>query len=271
MKRKITLLALVLVVVVLATSVLFACNDGVNGKYYKYENGVKDENSWIEIKGKKWSDSDGLSGKVKIDGESIVLMEDDIELLPGTIKDGVLYIGWEPTIITFVKDGATPPAKWELCTSHTLDSNCVCTKCNLTVHNFVGGVCEGCGKLVSREGDYVYFGTYPQSEVTDSTLKSTLTGSAGTLPTSTNSGSWTSYGYYIDGSVSNFMWYIDKEYEGEKYRGVYFTSYRPFDTTCSINIPNFKQDDNGYSTGTACAHPRRRRQKHSFFHTVCAL
>ncbi|MBR2481162.1 MAG: hypothetical protein IKB56_07660, partial [Clostridia bacterium] len=76
MKRKITLLALVLVVVILATSVLFACNDGVNGKYYKYENGVKDENSWIEIKGKKWSDSDGLSGKVKIDGESIVLMED---------------------------------------------------------------------------------------------------------------------------------------------------------------------------------------------------
>ena len=45
------------------------------------------------------------------------------------------------------------------------------------------------------------------------------------------------------------MWYIDKEYDGEKYRGVYFTSYRPYYTDYSSSTSNSKQDDNGYSTG----------------------
>ena len=167
MKRKITLLALVLVVVVLATSVLFACNKETNDdKYYLYEDGVKDENSCIEIDGNKDTDSVGDAGTV-----------------------------------------------------------------------------------YTRDGSYIYFGTYPQSKVTDSTIKSTLTGSVGALPTLYNSGNWTSYGYYIDGSVSNFMWYIDKEYSGERYRGVYFTSYRPDDTTDASSSSSSYQDDNGYSTG----------------------
>ena len=46
------------------------------------------------------------------------------------------------------------------------------------------------------------------------------------------------------------MWYIDKEYDGEKYRGVYFTSYRPYRTTgLSSSSSDSYQDDNGYSTG----------------------
>lgn len=135
---------------------------------------------------------------------------------------------------------------------HELDSNCLCKDCNSPFHNLnVNYVCTKCGaeKVYGREGGSIYFGIYPQSEVTDGTLKSTLTGSAGALPTSSNSGSWTSYGYYISGSVSNYMWYIDKEYGGEKYRGVYFTSYRPKFTTYSSSSSNSYQDDNGYSTG----------------------
>ena len=175
---------------------------------------------------------------------------------------GYTWLGWydgetkvsEGTNLTYTftmgTESKTYTAKWELCTSHTLDSNCVCTKCNLAVHNIVGGVCEDCGETVyTRDGSYIYFGTYPQSEVTNSTLKSTLTGSAGALPTSSNNGNWTSYGYYISGSVRNYMWYIDKEYEGEKYRGVYFTSYRPYEIYASSSTSNSKQDDNGYSTG----------------------
>ena len=188
--------------------------------------------------------------------------DEDITLIATTYA-GYTWLGWydgeikvsEGTSLTYTftmgEESKTYTAKWELCTSHTLDSNCVCTKCNLAVHNnVVGGVCEGCGVTAyTREGSYIYFGTYPQSEVTDSTIKSTLTSSAGTLPTSFNSGSWTSYGYYISGNVSNYMWYIDKEYEGEKYRGVYFTSYRPERTNYSSSSSNSYQDDNGYSTG----------------------
>ena len=98
-----------------------------------------------------------------------------------------------------------------------------------------------------RDGNYIYFGIYPQTEVTDSTIKTALNTMAGTLPTAENAQAWTSYGYYIIGSVSDYMWYIDLTYNGEKYRGVYFTSYRPYYTTDSSN--NSEQDDNGYNTG----------------------
>lgn len=96
----------------------------------------------------------------------------------------------------------------------------------------------------------IYFGTYPQSEVTDSKLKSQLRNFAGTLPTSSNSGSWTPYGYYIYGAVTNFMWYIDIMYDGGKYRGVYFTSYRPYWTADTSSASNSYQDDNGYYAST---------------------
>ncbi len=44
------------------------------------------------------------------------------------------------------------------------------------------------------------------------------------------------------------MWYVDKEYGGEKYRGVYFTSYRPKYPDDTSSAYNSKQDDNGYTT-----------------------
>lgn len=75
--------------------------------------------------------------------------------------------------------------------------------------------------LYTREGDYIYFGSYPQSEVIDETLKSALTNAAGATST------WTSYDYYIEGQISNFMVYKDVSFDGERYRGVYYTDYRP--------------------------------------------
>ncbi len=130
------------------------------------------------------------------------------------------------TEITYTGDNVVLYAKWSETTSTTAPTT---------------------ESAYSREGNYIYFGTYPQTEVTDSTVKSTLTSMSGTLPTSSNSQAWTSYGYYINGSVSNLMWYIDLNYNGEKYRGVYFTSYRPDTTTISSTSKRY-QDDNGYST-----------------------
>lgn len=105
----------------------------------------------------------------------------------------------------------------------------------------------------------ILFGEYPQMGITDEndaggTLRSHLAAAAGDLPSSEDSKKWTSYRYYLNNEVSDYMWYIDVEYEGERYRGVYFISYRPNSTdveTDGLNADNFynKQDDNGYMIG----------------------
>jgi len=96
----------------------------------------------------------------------------------------------------------------------------------------------------------VLMGTYPQSKVTDSGLVSTLNTAAGTLPTAENNQNWTDYGYYISGDISSFMWYIDITNATDEYRGVYFTSYRPNQTTIESSTSNSNQDDNGYNTSS---------------------
>ena len=96
----------------------------------------------------------------------------------------------------------------------------------------------------------VNFGKYPQTRITDSATTSALTSLAGALPT-VNAGGWTSYGYYISNSnATDYMWYQDVEYGDSKYRGVYFSSYRPYYTTSSSSTGNSYQDDNGYTTST---------------------
>lgn len=133
-----------------------------------------------------------------------------------------------------------------------------CSRCSYTTyktlpalgHNYVDGKCTRCGAgdgaTYSREGNYVYFGSYPQTKVSDETLLNTLNTLAGTLPTSSNSYSWKSYGYYVNGSVKDYMWYIDEEVDGSKYRGVYFTSYRPTYCGNGSDKNSSNQDDNGY-------------------------
>lgn len=97
-------------------------------------------------------------------------------------------------------------------------------------------------------------GTYPQTKVTDIALIESLKSKAGTLPTentdgSTNNG-WTSYDYYVSSSdLTNYMWYKDiNGDDGEKYRGVYFTNYRPSMTTSSFpDETSAHQYKSGYS------------------------
>lgn len=95
-------------------------------------------------------------------------------------------------------------------------------------------------------GDYIYYGTYPQTDVTSS-LGSVLNSLGGT---------WKSYGYYSgtgneDGQMkpSDYMLYKDVSFNGNKYRAVFFDSYRPASTSNTSSADNSKQDDNGYTTG----------------------
>ena len=111
-----------------------------------------------------------------------------------------------------------------------------------------GGSGEETGAPVIREDGKIEFGSYPQTEVKDAAKTAALTQKAGALPTAESAGAWTDYGYYNNGEVASYMWYIDLEEEGEKYRGVYFTQYRPNDTTIAGGTPNSYQDEHGYDT-----------------------
>ncbi|MCD7826912.1 MAG: DUF6273 domain-containing protein, partial [Clostridiales bacterium] len=73
-------------------------------------------------------------------------------------------------------------------------------------------------------GDTITFGSYPQTQVTDTSLISEL---------DSLDLNWISYGYYYgtdeEGSEvqGDYMQYCDVEYDGCMYRGVCFSEYRP--------------------------------------------
>ncbi len=96
-------------------------------------------------------------------------------------------------------------------------------------------------------GDIVEFGSYPQTEVKDEATLNAL---------NSKSLNWISYGYYSgngeEGSMiqSDYMKYADVTYNGNKYRAVKFTEYRPGYTYGASSDSNSEQDDNGYYTNT---------------------
>jgi hypothetical protein len=95
----------------------------------------------------------------------------------------------------------------------------------------------------------IYFGSYPQKKVSDANIISHLNTLAWKLPTSTNSYKWSDYGYYMSGSISSYMYYIDIDLDDDEtydYRGVYFTSYRPFKTSDTSICAKGYQEANGY-------------------------
>lgn len=98
---------------------------------------------------------------------------------------------------------------------------------------------------VENVGDIIEFGSYPQSEVKDETL---------IIKLNELSKNWISYGYYfgIGGDKygrlesSDYMKYADVTYNGEKYRAVTFSKYRPYHTEYESSEKNSYQDDNGF-------------------------
>ena len=144
----------------------------------------------------------------------------------------------------------------------TREEHKICTVCNTILevatatpkakHDFVNGKCTRCiATIYTRNGDIISFGSYPQTNVTNETLTTALTELSGTLPTSDNNQAWTSYGYYNKSSTTaNYMWYIDKTYNGEKYRGIYFTEYRAYRVDFATGSTYSQQDDNGYKVNT---------------------
>lgn len=118
-------------------------------------------------------------------------------------------------------------------------------------------VCENCFTEVEvyrKEGDSIFFGEYPQSLVEDSDITNALADEAGQLPTvDGENDDWTSYGYFhydagTEAKIEENMWYIDVQFEGAKYRGVYFTDYRCYNVYDSTTAE--RQKKNKYLTST---------------------
>lgn len=103
-----------------------------------------------------------------------------------------------------------------------------------------------------ENGEYVLFGNYPQTAVKsfETAKLLALEQLAGELPQNGNNGKWTSYRYHYAKLLSDdpalpetvmsnevdFMWYIDVDYDQNRYRGVYFTHYRPSTPKGTYNL-----------------------------------
>lgn len=147
------------------------------------------------------------------------------------------------------------------CTDFGFEAGSHCKVCGITLsgrktlmplsHNFENGECTRCGIKDSTVAEYVNFGSFPQTKVTDGEIISALNDSAGDLPENGNNRGWTDYGFYIESDNStSFSWYIDLSYGNEKYRGVYFTSYRPYDWTEESLLGCSTQKSNNYYLST---------------------
>ena len=104
-----------------------------------------------------------------------------------------------------------------------------------------------------RDGNKIYFGTYPQTLVSDESLITELNTKAGDLPTSTDAKAWTDYNYYLYEEIYSYMFYQDIDYDNNgtyDYRGVYFTSLRPKFYELGVGGDKSYLADNGYLIGT---------------------
>ena len=101
-----------------------------------------------------------------------------------------------------------------------------------------------------KTGDLIEFGSYPQSEVKDTDTLNAL---------NKLDLEWVSYGYYCNDEKSDYMKYADVEYNGQVYRAVTFTSFRPEDVYDDCPPDDYwtkeeyqyacHQAQNGYFTG----------------------
>lgn len=80
--------------------------------------------------------------------------------------------------------------------------------------------------IMSEDGKTVMFGSYPQTLVDDETLSAKLTENVGSMSVISEDDGWTSFGFYSENTVRDYAWYKDIEFEGNRYRGVYFIEYR---------------------------------------------
>ena len=114
-------------------------------------------------------------------------------------------------------------ATFKVCT-HEKSVGCFCSYCGSITHVYADGVCSRCGdQMIQRvnasgepaaNGQYLLFGTYLQSKVTDASLAEEISARAGLLPTEEDSFSW-----HL--SDNKNYYFVDVFYDGGNYRAIY--------------------------------------------------
>lgn len=152
--------------------------------------------------------------------------------------------------------GHTFAASWDYdASSHWHTCSCGATH-DVALHEpDEAGVCLHCHVDLSRlhytkAGGVITFGSYPQSQVTDEALVASLDRVVEALPTAEDKGGWELYDDLEGAAEEPYMWYIDIEHEGARYRGVYFTDYRPMRNSMPTGADYSMQDENGYARGS---------------------
>ena len=94
----------------------------------------------------------------------------------------------------------------------------------------------------------IHFGSYPQTLVTDPMLKKELDKLIPDFYLESDFYTkWKDYNYTLMGRKQSYMWYTDVTYKKEKYRAVYFSSYRYNDTHITEDIvKELDQLNNGF-------------------------
>ncbi|MDO5378692.1 MAG: DUF6273 domain-containing protein [Clostridia bacterium] len=96
-------------------------------------------------------------------------------------------------------------------------------------------------------GDVVWFGQYPQRLLTEDDAAYALLQAEG----EDLADGWTSFSYYSEGEISDYMFYKDVTVDGRAYRGVYLLNYRPYYTGLPAGPDASYIDDEGYELGKA--------------------
>ena len=101
-----------------------------------------------------------------------------------------------------------------------------------------------CDDVLYRVDDKVYFGRYPQSQVSNMYVYEQLYYNyTNPTPTETEFNGWTSYGYYECNEQKNRIFYKDVDYDNDgryDYRGVYLLAHRmnyTFEENVSKDVP----------------------------------
>lgn len=138
---------------------------------------------------------------------------------------------------------------------HRPDDNCLCKDCGASACNVDENCyCEKCEEyfhisngLYCRHGDKIYYGYYPQSQITDTLIATYILTETGLLGKEPNAfdGSWSVYDYYDEGIKGYYALYKDVEVLGERFRVFYTKKYRPHSSELDGTSEHSTMDDVG--------------------------
>lgn len=157
-------------------------------------------------------------------------------VLTASPNAGYVFLGWyngeerltkNPMLLfNMPSDDVTYTAKFQVCEHESL-TGCLCSLCGALLHDYSDGTCTRCGdKLIQRvdvegkisaEGNYLLFGTYLQSKVTNESVVNALSSRAGLMPSNDQTYAWRQ-------DASRYYYYQDLSYENANYRGIYQNS-----------------------------------------------